>query len=87
MSKKRMMQGMVVGCLMMVAVGGWSTTTVKAEESAYTDQGQIITSREESEKERAAQTVWYFKEENGKKYRRLWDATNQKWLTDWILCE
>lgn len=87
MNKKRMIQGMVVGCLMMVAGCSWNATTVRAEEIDYTNQGQIITSGEESEKERAAQTVWYFKEENGKKYRRLYDATNQKWLTDWILCE
>ena len=29
---------------------------------------------------------WRFKTENGKTYRRLWDATNKKWVTDWILC-
>lgn len=36
---------------------------------------------------RSATTVWYYKVENGKTYRRLYDATNGKWLTDWILCE
>ena len=29
---------------------------------------------------------WRFMTENGKTYRRLWDATNKKWVTDWILC-
>lgn len=87
MNKKRMMQGMVVGCLMMVVGGCWNATTIKAEEISYTNQEQIIDSEEEGEKGRAAQLVWYYKEENGKGYRRLWDATNQKWLTDWILCE
>lgn len=34
---------------------------------------------------RAADTVWKIKMINGKVYKRLWDETNQKWLTDWIL--
>jgi len=33
-----------------------------------------------------AQQIWVYKNENGKKYRRLWDAKYKKWLTDWILC-
>ena len=33
----------------------------------------------------AANTVWKIKMVNGKVYKRLWDETNQKWLTDWIL--
>ena len=36
---------------------------------------------------RSARLVWYYKEENGKKYRRLYNATSGEWLTDWILCE
>lgn len=36
---------------------------------------------------RATQYQWYYKEVNGKTYRRLYDSTNQKWVTDWILCE
>ena len=31
-------------------------------------------------------TRWYYKTINGKLYRRLYDATNEKWLTDWIPC-
>ena len=27
---------------------------------------------------------WYFKTENGKLYKRLWDVNVQIWLTDWI---
>ncbi len=34
----------------------------------------------------STQYIWYYKTEKGKKYRRLWDTTNGKWLTDWILC-
>ncbi len=27
---------------------------------------------------------WYFKEENGKLWKRLWNASTAKWETDWI---
>lgn len=29
--------------------------------------------------------TWYYKEVDGKKYMRLWDETNHRWVTDWIL--
>lgn len=35
----------------------------------------------------SAKLVWYYKEENGKRYMRLYDATNGVWLTDWIPCD
>ena len=31
-------------------------------------------------------TKWYYKTINGKLYKRLYDATHEKWLTDWIPC-
>lgn len=31
-------------------------------------------------------TRWYYKTINGKLYKRLYDGTNKKWLTDWIPC-
>lgn len=31
-------------------------------------------------------TEWCYKVINGKLYKRLYDATNKKWLTDWIPC-
>lgn len=31
-------------------------------------------------------TEWRYKVINGKLYKRLYDATNKKWLTDWIPC-
>lgn len=35
---------------------------------------------------RAADTEWYYKTIDGKLYKRLYDKTNKKWLTDWIPC-
>lgn len=29
-------------------------------------------------------TVWYFRDYNGKKQMRLWSKIQAKWLTDWI---
>ena len=33
-----------------------------------------------------AKTTWYYKIVDGKKYMRLFDESNGKWLTPWILC-
>lgn len=85
-NKKKMMQGML-GCRLRAMDRVGNTTTVKEEETAYTNQDQIILAKEKSRNGTIAQTVWHNKEVDGKKYRRLFDATNQEWLTDWILCE
>lgn len=35
--------------------------------------------------QRAPTTVWKYKTENGKLYKRLWDVTNLVWIGNWIL--
>ncbi len=35
---------------------------------------------------RADITEWRYKMIDGKLYKRLYDTTNKKWLTDWIPC-
>ena len=35
--------------------------------------------------ERKSDTIWVYKTVNGKKYKRLYDTSTKKWLTDWIL--
>lgn len=35
---------------------------------------------------RKAITEWRYKVINGKLYRRLYDTTHEKWLTDWLPC-
>ena len=32
------------------------------------------------------ENVWYYRTYNGKRQKRLWSATEKKWLTDWIDC-
>ena len=35
---------------------------------------------------RKAITEWRYKVINGQLYKRLYDTTHEKWLTDWIKC-
>ncbi len=30
------------------------------------------------------ETIWYTRRYNGKRQKRLWSITYQRWLTDWI---
>lgn len=59
------------------SVSQYKNSTV--ETPAYLQKEDLRMARE-------GQYVWTFKEENGKLYRRLYDAVNKVWLTDWILC-
>ncbi|MBR3018771.1 MAG: hypothetical protein IKH57_17095 [Clostridia bacterium] len=38
----------------------------------------------EEEIQRAEQTQWYYRINNGVLEKRLWSITYQRWLTDWI---
>lgn len=33
---------------------------------------------------RSDRTQWFYKIENGKKYKRLYNHTSHQWVTDWI---
>lgn len=86
MSKRRIVKAIIVGCVITTVGGYWKVTEIKANESNSVDLVQIAIEENGEVTPKANQLVWYYKEENGKKYRRLYDATDQKWLTDWILC-
>lgn len=78
MSRRKRLIGSCIGILMMAV-----TVSVPA------DAQEISTyqvAKENVAAPREAQYRWIKKEINGKRYRRLWDATNKKWLTDWIPC-
>ena len=88
MSKNKKIRGFLMGGVIFLMGGVLYTPIIQVE--AVDQFGMYVQcSTEESEavSTRAAQLVWYYKVEGGKKYRRLYDATNQKWLTEWILCE
>lgn len=86
MIKKGMVRGLVLGCMLSMAASFGGGAEVKAE-SASADEYVLSELAEDEKNNRAAQLVWYYKVENGNKYRRLYDSTNEVWLTDWILCE
>lgn len=85
MSKRRL-QGMVVGMLAVTVVSGWNSVNVAAAtmEQVKEHTGVIEIGNENGT--RNTQYVWVTKTEKGIKYKRLYDATNKKWLTDWIRC-
>ena len=56
--------------------------TITRTDSCYATESQnesIITPR-------ANVTEWHYKVIDGKLYKRLYDTTAKKWLTDWIPC-
>lgn len=78
MSKKKLV---VLSCIGMMAMYAIAPMSVSAEAFNTYEPGE-----EYNLGARAVQYEWRYKIENGKMYRRLWDRTNGKWLTDWILC-
>lgn len=62
---------------------GMSDTAAAAEVVPSADV--LISSEEVSTASHPDVNVkWYYKTENGKLYKRLWDVNVQVWLTDWI---
>lgn len=85
MKRKEVTKGMVALCAAVMVAG---TLCVPQAKAAEVPAGNAVMSIEDGTADiRATQYQWYYKEVNGKTYRRLYDATNQKWVTDWILCE
>lgn len=48
---------------------------------------QTVDSDGETIEPRAPFIGWVYKEENGKKYRRLYNFTDEVWIGDWIPCD
>lgn len=85
MIKRKLVKGAAL--LMLVAPICLGNLAGGLVASAAECQPVVETAEETNGSAREAQIVWVVKKENGKKYRRLYDATNEKWLTDWILCD
>ena len=62
---------LLLTCLLPLSV---NAATLQSKES------EIV----EEEIQRAEQTQWYFRINNGVLEKRLWSITYQRWLTDWI---
>ena len=76
MKLKRLLVSVMLVFVMCVSLLG----TV-ASAAAYTPS---TASAEEEVVPRAEETMWYFRNNNGKVEKRLWSITEGKWLTDWI---
>ena len=81
--KKMIKKGTIFAIVLMMSCGGYVKSAEASIIDSYSNWSIVAGDGADT---RSATTVWYYKVENGKKYRRLYDATNGKWLTDWILC-
>lgn len=84
MSRKKILQGIIAGMVAVSIINAGCIKDVKAE-TAEVVNTKVVT-EDNSVSVRSSKKVWVYKEENGKRYMRLYDATNQVWLTDWIVC-
>lgn len=76
MSRKKLM---VLGCIGVLAVGNVLPVEAASMVSVYSAGETVAVPMD-------TQYVWKMKVENGKKYTRLWDMVNARWVTDWIPC-
>lgn len=83
MNKKKMFKGLVVIVLLLIV---FRAEGMLAYAGINDSVQPAISNLSEEAKPNSATLVWVFKEENGIKYRRLYDTTNGEWLTDWIPC-
>ena len=89
MRKNKFIPKFFIG-MMIVSVLGFSNTSMLYADELLNDKKGMIEIETNVNNEvgsKSTQYVWYYKEENGKSYRRLFDATNEVWVTDWILCD
>lgn len=84
MSRKKILQGIIAGMAAVSIINAGCIKDVKAE-TAEVVNTKVVT-EDNSVSVRSSKKVWVYKEETGKRYMRLYDATNQVWLTDWIVC-
>ncbi len=61
-----------------LSVTSFAEPTVATEGTAVEATSDVVA--------RKAITKWYYKTINGQLYKRLYDTTHEKWLTDWIKC-
>lgn len=74
------MKKLLVLCLSCTALISSFTFNVLAQtnyESAFSSSSNSIEPRSDI-------LEWVFKTFNGKQYRRLWNATQGRWVTDWL---
>lgn len=83
MNKKRIIRKVILGVFVISSLH--LTADMKAEAAVI--KNEMVNADFGNEQARTEKLVWYYKEENGKRYMRLYDASNKVWLTDWIPCD
>ena len=87
MIKQRIVQGLAAGMMAATLLCGASVQDVEASAVGRAAEEQAARSvGEETISPQSDRLVWVMKEEDGKLYRRLYNASTGKWMTDWILC-
>ncbi len=77
---KKALYALLICSTLAVALPSLNVTSYAATTEATADAAaSAVTARK-------AITKWYYKTINGKLYKRLYDTTHEKWLTDWIPC-
>lgn len=83
MNKRIIKKGSVNAGLLLAVL---SLVTVPGQSMEFNvQQTQVVAESQFSE--RTVNYKWIYKTVDGKVYKRLWDTANEKWLSDWILCE
>lgn len=80
---KKTIYALLICSTLTVALPALSVSTFAAPAEPVADTSVDTTSDVLARK---PYTEWRYKVINGKLYKRLYDATNEKWLTDWIPC-
>lgn len=80
---KKTLYALLICSTLTVALPALSVSTFAAPAESIADTSVDTTSDVLARK---PYTEWRYKVINGKLYKRLYDATHEKWLTDWIPC-
>ncbi len=89
MIRKKFVHGIVLGILIltMTCVENVQTVEASMEMPLESTSNLLYCNPNGQFNTLASDLVWVIKNENGKRYRRLYDTSSGKWLTDWIPCD
>lgn len=90
MNRKRMGKELLAGVAAVALLGGsMGVQKAYADTVAWESAVETVALHDNGESNNlmATKLEWHYKTINGKKYMRLYDAYNERWLTDWILCK
>lgn len=88
MSKQKHVKRLVTGMAAALVICGGCITSAQAASEVASEpvvSAAAIGGSENLAQPYKTQYQWYFKEIKGYMFRRLYDTTNGKWVTPWIL--